>query len=360
MPRPIVARINVSAIRKNYLLAKKHAQLANENARAWAVVKADAYGHGLMRVANGLRECVDGFATLELEGAIRLREAGFAQPILLLEGFFDKDDLVACAEYGLTTSVHRLDQLALIGSSRLKNKISVYLKLNTGMNRLGFVAEEMERVFANIACNANIERTTLMMHFAEADGARGVDWQIAKFKEMTDGADFPVCMANSAALLTSAESVCDWVRPGIMLYGASPFVDRSAEELGLIPAMTLESKILSVQMVPAGGRVGYGGTFCAERTTRVAIVACGYADGYPRHAATGTPILVCGKRTTTVGRVSMDMLACDVTDIPEADVGSPVVLWGDGMPADEVAVAAGTISYEMFCALAKRVPIIEC
>ena len=194
---------------------------------------------------------------------------------------------------------------------------------------------------------------------AEADSARGIDWQLERFTRMTAGMNYPVSMANSAAILRYPQTAHDWVRPGIVLYGASPFADASAESFGLKPVMTLSSKILGVQDVPVGDRVGYGGTYEVKRPTRIGIVACGYADGYPRHAPSGTPILVAGKRTTTVGRVSMDMLACDLTDIPDAGVDSPVVLWGEGMPADEVATAAGTISYEMFCALARRVPIVE-
>jgi alanine racemase len=197
------------------------------------------------------------------------------------------------------------------------------------------------------------------MHFAEADGARGVDWQIERFQQMTEGWNLPVSLANSAAILRHPRTAHGWVRPGIILYGASPFADECAASFDLRPVMTLKSRILAVQEIRPGERVGYGGTFEATRPTRVGIVACGYADGYPRHAPSGTPILVDGRQTKTVGRVSMDMLACDLTDLPEAGVDSEVVLWGEGLPADEVAAAAGTISYELFCALARRVPVIE-
>ena len=359
MPRPIQARINLSAIPHNYLVARQHASPGGKITKAWAVVKADAYGHGLLRVANALDGIVDGFALLDLEAAVALRDAGFRQPILLLEGFFEPDDLAVCAEYGLITAIHRLEQLRMIREAALPVRLPVYLKLNTGMNRLGFTPEQMASVKNELEKNPAIADVTLMMHFAEADGGRGIEWQLERFRKMTEGWTFPVCMANSAAILRYPLTAHDWVRPGIMLYGASPFADVPAASLDLKPVMTLSSRVLAVQMIQPGERVGYGGAFEANRPTRVGIVACGYADGYPRHALSGTPILVCGKRTTTVGRVSMDMLACDLTDIPEAGVDSPVVLWGEGLPADEVAAAAGTISYELFCALAKRVPVVE-
>ena len=359
MPRPIQVSINPSAIRHNYLVARKHASLSGPSARAWAVVKADAYGHGLLRAASALADVADGFALLDLDAAVALRDAGIRQPILLLEGFFEPDDLPVCAEYGLTTAIHRIEQLRMIREAALPVRLPIYLKLNTGMNRLGFTLEQIRAVRNELAQNTAIGSVTLMMHFAEADGGRGIDWQLERFRQMTEGWNLPVCMANSAAILHHPLTVRDWVRPGIILYGGSPFADVAAASLGLKPAMTLRSRILAVQEIRPGERVGYGGTFEAIRPTRVGIVACGYADGYPRHAPSGTPILVNGKRTTTIGRVSMDMLACDLTDFPEAGVDSPVVLWGEGLPADEVAAAAGTISYELFCALACRVPVVE-
>jgi len=290
-----------------------------------------------------------------------LRDAGFRQPILLLEGFFDADDLTACAEYSLIPAVHRLEQLQMIRAAALPLRLPIYLKLNTGMNRLGFTLDQLPAVRNELAQSTAIGAVTLMAHFAEADGERGVAWQLERFAAMRAlwPAGTPVSLANSAAILRHPQTVHDWVRPGIMLYGASPFADESAASFDLKPVMTLSSRILGVQQIAAGERVGYGGTFIAQRPTRLGIVACGYADGYPRHAPSGTPILVGGRRTTTLGRVSMDMLACELTDLPEAGVGSEVVLWGQGLPADEVAAAAGTISYEMFCALARRVPVIE-
>lgn len=363
MPRPIQATIDLAAIRHNYLVVRKLLDKQGSHAKAWAVVKADAYGHGLLRTANALADVVDGFALLDLNAAIILRNAGFRQPILLLEGFFEPDDLTVCAEYGLIPAVHRIEQLQMIREAALPVRLPVYLKLNTGMNRLGFTADQLPAVRQELAVSSAIDSVTMMMHFAEADGGRGIEWQVGCFDKMRESwpssVSFPVSMANSAAILRFPQAAHDWVRPGIMLYGGSPFADADAASFDLKPVMTLRSRILAVQDIATGERVGYGGTFVAERPSRIGIVACGYADGYPRHAPSGTPILVAGRRTSTVGRVSMDMLACDLTDLPEAGVDSPVVLWGEGLPADEVATAAGTISYELFCALAPRVPVVE-
>jgi alanine racemase len=198
-----------------------------------------------------------------------------------------------------------------------------------------------------------------MTHFANADDPRGIDWQLEIFRRANAGLDLPVSTANSAALLRYPEMTQGWSRPGIMLYGASPFAEHSAGELGLAPAMTLHSRIIALQNLEPGDTVGYGGAFTAEQRARIGVVACGYADGYPRHAGSGTPVLVNGRRTRTVGRVSMDMLCVDLTDLPGAGVGSPVVLWGEGMPVEEVAAAAGTVSYELLCALAQRVQVVE-
>ncbi|WP_301103124.1 alanine racemase [Propionivibrio sp.] len=361
MPRPIQARIDLSALRHNYHVARRRLATAPRPAKVWAVVKADAYGHGLPRAATALADVADGFALLELEAAVALRDAGIRQPILLLEGFFEPDDVTVCAQYGLIPCIHRSEQLQMIRAAALPLRLPIYLKLNTGMNRLGFTPAQLPAVHRELAASTAIGALTLMAHFAEADGGRGVDWQLERFAAMRAGwpEDTPVSLANSAAILHHPHTAHDWARPGIMLYGGSPFADISAASLDLKPVMTLHSKIMAVQEIGVGERVGYGGTFAAQRPTRLGIVACGYADGYPRHAPSGTPILVAGRRSATLGRVSMDMLACDLTDLPEAGVDSPVVLWGEGLPADEVAAAAGTVSYELFCALARRVPVVE-
>jgi alanine racemase len=361
MPRPIEARIDLSAFRHNYAIAKTHAARSGSTAGAWAVIKADAYGHGQMRAARALSGVADGFALLDVEVAVALRDAGIRQPILLLEGFFDRQDLAACAEYGLTPAVHQLEQLRMIRDAGLPARLPIYLKLNTGMNRLGFSSEEMPAVRRELdeRMGPFLASVTLMAHFATADGERGVEWQLERFRQMSAGLSLPASLANSAAILRHPQTAGGWVRPGIILYGATPFADASAASFGLRPVMTLTSHILAVQALRPGERVGYGGLFEAPRPMRVGIVACGYADAYPRHAPSGTPIRVAGARTTTVGRVAMDMLVCDLTGIPQAGVGSEVVLWGDDPSVDEVAAAAGTIGYELLCALARRVPVVE-
>lgn len=354
--RPIRARIAPSAILENYRLAKRCAP----QSKALAVVKANAYGHGQWRAVEALRHDADGFALLEVENAVALREAGIKQPVVLLEGFFAARDVRLLIEQRITTVVHCFEQLEILLAAKLTASLPIVLKFNTGMNRLGFTAGQVPRLREMLATEPLLQ-PTLMSHFAEADGGRGIAWQLERFNGMTADWQAPVTLANSAAIFDYPQTHRDWVRPGIMLYGASPFAGRSAAELGLKPAMTLESALIGVQEIAAGERVGYAGTFTADKPMRIGVVACGYADGYPRHAPSGTPIAVMGRRTRTVGRVSMDMLACDITDIPEAGIGAPVTLWGEGIagsvPADEVATAAGTIAYELFCALAPRVPL---
>lgn len=354
MPRPIRASIDLEALRHNYLLAKNRAG----HAKAFAVVKANAYGHGLDRALQALGEVADGFALLDLAEARAVRAAGLTQPVALLEGFFEPADLAEIAALRLMPAIHSEAQLAMLERATLAAPIDVLLKVNSGMNRLGFTADSLPAALAQLRALPCVRGITVMTHFARADDEVGVGAQLARFKKMTAGLDLPVSLANSAALLRFPEATGQIVRPGIMLYGSSPMPDMlSAEAIGLRPVMTLTSEIIGVQDIVAGERVGYGGTFEASAPTRVGVVACGYADGYPRHAPTGTPILVDGRRTRLLGRVSMDMLACDLTHLPDAGVGSAVTLWGEGLAADEVASAAGTISYELFCALAARVPV---
>ena len=356
MTRPIRATLDLSALRGNFAVARQHAG----EARLWAVIKANAYGHGLMRAAEALDDLADGYALLDLDDAVALREAGYRQPILLLEGFFEADELPLLAEYGLTPVVHALEQIEMLTGAALPARLPVYLKINTGMNRLGLSLESFHAALTALETLPSVASVTLMTHFADADLERGIGWQMARFVESAQGCRHPVSLANSAALLRFPEVRRGWARPGIMLYGSSPFPqDETAEQLGLRPVMTLSSELIAVHDLQKGDRVGYGGVFSADEPMRIGIVACGYADGYPRHAPTGTPILVEGHRTRTVGRVSMDMIMVDLTGIPAAGIGSPVVLWGEGLPVDDVAAAAGTVSYELLCALAQRVPVSE-
>ena len=351
MSRPIQARIDLSALKSNLRVVRRLAA-----SRIMAVIKANAYGHGLLRAAEALDEA-EGFALLDVRDAIALREAGFRQTILLLEGFFSADELPLLAEYELSTVIHNTRQLAMLDAYPRRGTLSVWLKINTGMNRLGFAPEQVPAVMEKLKSHPAICEVTLMTHFAHADEPEGVAEQLERFKGLTAAYRAPRSMANSAALLRYPATHGEWVRPGIMLYGASPFADTSAQQFGLQPVMTLSSEIISVRELKAGDRVGYAGLFRADKAMRIGTVACGYADGYPRHAPSGTPILVNGQRTRTLGRVSMDMLSVDLSEVSNAEVGSPVTLWGNGMPVEEVAAAAGTISYELLCALTARVPV---
>jgi alanine racemase len=358
MPRPIRAAIRLSALRHNLALARRHAP----KARIWAVVKANAYGHGLERVARALADA-DGYAMLDLNEAVRLRDTGIAKPIVLLEGVFQPADLAIADRYALTLVVHHLEQVLMLERARLASQIPVVLKLNTGLNRLGFAGPQVRAAYSRLQASGKVAAISLMTHFADADGTAGITAQLARFAEWTKGLAGEATMANSASVLRYPEAHADWVRPGIMLYGCSPFADVTAESLGLQPVMTLTSEIIALQDLLPGDRVGYGGAFEARAAMRIGVVACGYADGYPRHApgipGHGTPIVVAGKRSSTVGRVSMDMLCADLSTLPEARVGSRVTLWGDGLSADEIAASAGTVSYELLCALAARVPQLE-
>lgn len=321
-----------------------------------AVIKANGYGHGLQRAAGALDEA-EGFALLDVRDAVALREAGVRQTILLLEGFFAADELRLLAEYELASVIHSPQQLAMLDAYPRRNSLQVWLKINTGMNRLGFAPEQVPAVMEKLKTHPSVREVTLMTHFSHADEPEGVAEQFERFKGLTAAYRAPRSLANSAALLRYPATHGEWVRPGIMLYGASPFADTSAQQFGLQPVMTLTSEIIAVRELKAGDRVGYAGLFRADGATRIGTVACGYADGYPRHAPTGTPILVNGQRTRTLGRVSMDMLGVDLSGLPDADVGSRVTLWGKGLPVEEVAAAAGTISYELMCALTARVPL---
>jgi alanine racemase len=359
MPRPLVAIIDVNAMRANLALAKARAG----NAKTWAVVKANAYGHGLQFAVQGFAAS-DGLALIEPEGAIRLREIGWRKPILLLEGCFDATDLAVVEKYQLDTVVHCSEQIRFLemvkaGGSRNVG-INVHLKMNSGMNRLGFNPDAFRAAWARLAALDSVGTITAMTHFANADDEHNARLslaeQIRRFTSATVGLAGPRSVSNSAAGLLHPELAFDWVRPGIMLYGATPG-PRTASEFGLLPAMTLQSRLIATQEIAPGDAIGYGSHFVADSAMRIGVVACGYADGYPRHAGTGAPVLVDGVRTRLLGRVSMDMMTVDLTPVPAAAIGSEVTLWGSGLPIDEVAHAAGTIGYELMCALAPRVAV---
>ncbi len=365
LPRPIEALVHTGALAHN--LAR--ARAAAPDARVWAVVKANAYGHGIERVYAALR-AADGFALLDLDEAERVRALGWRGPILLLEGCFEARDLELCSRLQLWHAVHRDAQIDWLAAHKTHAPQRVFLKMNSGMNRLGFDAHGVRSAWARLSALPQVGEISLMTHFADADAAvdsgRGIADALARFEAATRDLPGERSLCNSAATLRHAAApavAADWVRPGILLYGSAP--DHPQHDIAhwqLRPAMTLRSRLLAVQSLQRGDSVGYGSAFVADAPMRIGIVACGYADGYPRAAATGTPVLVDGVRTRTVGRVSMDMLCVDLQPAPDAAPGSEVTLWGEGplaarLPIDEVAQAAGTIGYELMCALAQRVPV---
>jgi alanine racemase len=350
MARPLVAHVDLGALAAN--LARVRALAPGAAVRA--VVKANAYGHGLARVLPALEDA-DGLALIELDAAVGLRDSGYQRPILLLEGFFDERELDEIAARSLSIVIHDVEQLRMLERARLSASLEIWVKLNTGMNRLGLAPREVASVCARLEATGAAAPLRLMTHFACADEAGGIAGPLARFHEACRGLPYARSLANSAGVFRFGEVGGDIVRPGIMLYGATPFTDRSAADLGLAPAMTLRSRLIGVQTLQAGDRVGYGSTFAAAGPMRIGVVACGYADGYPRHAPNGTPVMVEGRRVPIAGRVSMDMLTVDLSDVPRAGVGSEVVLWGEGLPVDEVAAAAGTIGYDLLCAVAARV-----
>lgn len=352
--RPIQARISIGAMAHNLRVARGHSGAA----QVFAVVKANAYGHGLSRARRAFA-AADGFAVLTLEEAANLRLMGVEQPIMLLEGLFGPDEIATCAELDLSPVLHHASQLVWLEQQPPARPLRVFVKFDSGMHRLGFPLADHAAVIARVRALPGVAEIALMTHFAQADDAVGVAWQLQPFLDVVARHGLPWTSANSAALVRYPGTQGQWTRPGIMLYGATPYADEPAAALGLRPAMTLRSELISVQTVGSDEGVGYGRLFRAGHAMRVGVVACGYADGYPRHAPTGTPVLVDGVRTRTLGRVSMDMLCVDLGACPDADVGTPVVLWGDGLPVDDVAAAAGTNGYELLCALAARVPVEE-
>jgi alanine racemase len=358
MPRPIEALIHSDALAHNVSVARRHAA----GAKVFAVVKANAYGHGIERAYAGLRGA-DGFALLDLAEAERVRGLGWRGPVLLLEGVFAPRDLELCARLDLWHVIHREAQIDWLAAAVGVKPQRVFLKMNSGMNRLGFRPAAWRSALARLQALPQVEAVVAMTHFSDADGPRGVAHQVATFEAALQGDEgLERSVSNSAAILRHGLRN-DYVRSGILSYGSAPdFPEHDIDRWNLRPTMTLKSELLAVQDLAVGDTVGYGSSFSADAPMRIGIVACGYADGYPRHCATGSPVLVAGQRTRTIGRVSMDMLAVDITALPQAAAGSEVTLWGRGpggavLPIDEVARAAGTIGYELMCALAQRVPV---
>lgn len=352
--RPLVARIDLAALCHNYRQAKACAS----GRRAFAVVKANAYGHGLSEAVKALASEADGFAVACLEEAELVRALHPQVRILLLEGCFDAEECQRASALRLEVVVQGEAQCAAVQAADLERPLSVWLKLDSGMHRLGMSAAHLREGFARLRNHPNVAELNLISHFACADEPEHVlnVRQLAAFIGLEDLPLTARSLANSAAILSMPAAHQDWVRPGIMLYGASPFAERSARFLGLQPVMTLTAALIALREVPVGESVGYGAAWVAERPSRIGTVSCGYADGYPRHAPSGTPVIIRGQRVPLIGRVSMDMLAVDVTDLPEASVGDAVELWGAQLPVDELAQRCGTIGYELLTKVTARVP----
>ncbi|MCS3467897.1 alanine racemase [Pseudomonas sp. JUb42] len=350
--RPARALIDLQALRNNYQLARE-----STGAKALAVIKADAYGHGAVKVAQALQDQADGFAVACIEEALELRAAGIRAPVLLLEGFFEANELALIVEHDFWCVAHSPWQVDAIERAALHKPITVWLKLDSGMHRVGLHPHEYQAAYQRLQASGNVIKIVLMSHFARADelDSSRSDEQVAIFQAARQGLNAEISLRNSPAVLGWPQIPSDWVRPGIMLYGASPFDQPQTLADRLQPVMSLESKIINVRELPAGEPVGYGGAFVTERPTRIGVVAMGYADGYPRQAPTGTPVWIDGQPSQLLGRVSMDMLCVDLTHLPRAGLGSDVELWGRNVPVGEVASRAGTIAYQILCNL-RRVP----
>lgn len=358
MTRPTRALIDIEALRANL----RRVRAAAPRARVLAVIKANGYGHGLARSAGALRDA-DGFGVVSVEEGLVLREAGAAHPIVLLEGFFEPAELPEIARHRLSVVIHDERQLMTLEQATLPRPLSVWLKIDTGMHRLGFAPAQAENAWRRLrACAAVSSHIRLMTHLACADEpeAPATAEQLRILDEATAGLQGERSIANSAAILRSPATHADWVRPGLMLYGASPFTDTCAAAEGLRPAMSFLSRIIAVNHLRRGDRVGYGGTWVCPEDMAVGVVAVGYGDGYPRHAAPGTPVWLRGRRAPLIGRVCMDMLCVDLRGFTDAGIGDEVELWGPHLPIEDVARSAGTIPYELLCGVAPRVPFIEC
>ncbi|MBE8614725.1 alanine racemase [Morganella morganii] len=349
MSRPIQAIISLRSIRHNIDVIKSKIGTT----KFFSVIKADAYGHGIDNIYPAISDS-DGIAVLDLEDAIKLRENGWCKDILLLEGFFDSSDLELIDRYNLCIVIHGQWQLKAISSFIFKNQINIYLKLNSGMNRLGFKNEEVKSIINILKSIKNIKSIIMMSHFFNSSDTQSIKKQM---DIIDDFLEFPLCLANSGAILWSPETHFHWVRAGAILYGISPRgKPGDIADYNLLPAMTLESKVIATHNIKSGESIGYSGKFIAKSPMKIAIVACGYGDGYPRLAPSGTPVLIEGNRCPLVGMVSMDMLCVDISHVTTIDVGSKVELWGTELLVDEVAGFSGTIGYDLTCSVTKRVP----
>lgn len=353
MTRPLRAVIRPAALAHNLNIAHKLAP----HSKLMAVVKADAYGHGLAGAVQGL-QAADGFGLLTTDQAIHLREMGVDKPLCLLEGFFEPYELTVLAGYGVAATLHSEAQLRILETTRFKGPLDIWVKLDTGMHRIGFSPTAVTDVVQRLLVLDNVRLIGFMSHLANADqqGDPATPKQLGQFINACSVYTEPKSLANSAGVVAWPDTHLDWVRPGIMLYGSSPIAAKSAQELGLQPTMDLDSALISIKSLSRGDSVGYGGTWVCPQDMRIGVVAGGYGDGYPRHAPHGTPLLVNGRAAPLVGRVSMDMMTVDLSRHDDAQVGDPVRLWGQGLDIDAIAKKAGTIAYELMCGVTARVP----
>ncbi|WDL80973.1 alanine racemase [Aeromonas bestiarum] len=353
MMNTVTASIDVDALHHNFAVVRRHAP----HSKIIAVLKANAYGHGLLQVANTLVQA-DAYAVARLEEALVLRANAITKPILVLGGFFSAEALPLLAEHNLQTTLHTWDQLALLEQAELPAPIKVWLKLDTGMNRLGVRAQDLPAFIERLShCRSVVQPFHLMTHFGQSDEQenQATQQQIEAFNLLTAHLPGERAMANSAGILAWPGSRSDWIRPGIMLYGASPFGGQLATDHGLRPVMTLKSQLIAIRECKRGESVGYGAHWVAQRDTTLGVVAVGYGDGYPRMAPEGTPMLVNGRRVPIVGRVSMDMITVDLGPHASDQCGDEVILWGEGLPVEQVAEKIGTIPYELLTRLTSRV-----
>lgn len=349
------ATIDLDALRHNL----QRVRSAAPNSRVMAAIKANGYGHGLVRVAKAL-DGADGFGVASIEEAIELRESGIEAPITLLEGFYRANEIPLLGHYGLQAVIHRSDQLAYLDEARLEQPVPVWIKVETGMHRLGFPPGEVAKAWEQLKACGNARAVGFMTHLANADdtGDPATIRQVEVFEAAVRGFPGERAIANSAGVVGWPRTHVEWVRPGIMLYGVSPLIGRRGRDHGLKPVMTLQSELIAVTQVRAGERVGYGGTWTCPEDMPVGVAAIGYGDGYPRHAKSGTPVLLNGLRMPLIGRVSMDMITLDLRTLPDARPGDRVTLWGNGLPVEEVAEWADTIAYELLCGVTRRVPVV--
>lgn len=356
MTRPIRATIDLNALKANYLYAK---QMSGYNAQALAVVKADAYGHGAIATAKALEEEADGFAVASIEEALQLRQANIKAPIILLEGFFSAEELDAINHHDLQPLIHSNKQIEILRKHPPKTPFTVWLKLDTGMHRLGFSPDQFIARYSELTQLPYIEQVICTSHFACADepdhplNKKQLDCFSQTLKTLGSP---PASLANSPAILAMPESHYQWLRPGIMLYGSSPFAHNHNQAATLKPVMTLTAELIAIKHLAAGETIGYGATYNVSKPLLMGVVSIGYGDGYPRYISEGTPVVINGIRCPIVGRVSMDMITVDLSSYPQARIGDSVELWGNQLSVNEVATYANTISYELLTKITQRVP----